>query len=148
MSCFACSKRQGLTLIEVVAAIGLVSTLLVTTVVAFSRASRQIRQVEARDSAIVAADQLIAEWFTTGKFPDHGETGEIGNTGFQFRITRRPSGLHRTWQAEILTVEVLRDRSSHPPQLDPPIEIELLVSKSNQNEASVPNLPTDEPNRL
>lgn len=148
MSCFDCSKRQGLTLIEVVAAIGLVSTLLVTTVIAFSRASRQIRHVEARESAITATDRMIAEWFSTGDFPVHGATGKIDDTGLRFRVARRPSGLHQAWQAEVLTVEIFGDKTDDRPSLKPPLKIELLVSKSNQNEDSVPILPTDEPNRL
>lgn len=57
--------KRGLTLLEVVVALGLVATLLVTMLVAHGRLTRQQRRAERQTEAIAAADQLLASWMAT-----------------------------------------------------------------------------------
>jgi len=62
-TCSPCSRRAGLTLIEVVAAIAILGSLLVGIVLAKSRHTRQIALSQRTDAAVRAADQLIAGWW-------------------------------------------------------------------------------------
>ncbi|WP_442483027.1 hypothetical protein [Aeoliella sp. SH292] len=56
------SNRTALTLLEVVAAIAILATLLVLVLAAQDRLARQTKRAELRLMAINAADQLLREW--------------------------------------------------------------------------------------
>lgn len=60
-----CSKARALTLLEVVAAIALLSTLLVAVLAAHDRLARQSRRGELRLAAVDAADRLLTAWTAT-----------------------------------------------------------------------------------
>lgn len=62
-----CSRRSaaGLTLIEVVAAIAIIGTILVGIVLAQSRHTRQIARTQQIDAAIEAADAQIQRWWSS-----------------------------------------------------------------------------------
>jgi prepilin-type N-terminal cleavage/methylation domain-containing protein len=62
---FRCSRGRGLTLIEVVAAIAILGTILVAVVLARSRLTRQLALVDLKTSAVAAADDLIAAWWAS-----------------------------------------------------------------------------------
>lgn len=68
-------RRRGLTLVEVVAAIAILGTLLVGVLSAKSRFTRQFRDAQRREQAVRAADVLLESWWADVKhFPrnDHG----------------------------------------------------------------------------
>jgi type II secretory pathway pseudopilin PulG len=58
------SNRTALTLLEVVAAIAILATLLVLVLAAQDRLARQSKRAELRLVAVNAADQLLREWST------------------------------------------------------------------------------------
>jgi prepilin-type N-terminal cleavage/methylation domain-containing protein len=67
------SRHRAFTLIEVVAALTLMSMLLVGTVMAFNRHQRQIDSARLRQSALDATDALMSEWFSRETaFPENG----------------------------------------------------------------------------
>jgi prepilin-type N-terminal cleavage/methylation domain-containing protein len=57
------SRRQGLTLIEVVAGLALLGGLLSGILMAYGRHVVQVRHAELRLQATAAADRLLALWF-------------------------------------------------------------------------------------
>ena len=63
-------ERNGLTLIEVVAGLALLSMLMVTAMVGFSRHKQQIEFSQDQLAAAELADQLLADWYKTPeRFP-------------------------------------------------------------------------------
>lgn len=69
--------RRGLTLVEVLAALVILGTLLTGIVVAKSRHMRQIAQTRERLAAVRLADQLISRWWST---PDEMPINQRGAT--------------------------------------------------------------------
>lgn len=59
----SCSRRAGLTLIEVVAAVAILGVVLGGVMVAKARHSRQIAHARATMELVRAADDLLASWF-------------------------------------------------------------------------------------
>lgn len=75
-----CSRRSralGLTLIEVVAALAILGTLLVGIVLAKSRYNDQLRHARAQAGAVERADQLIARWWASPGGVPVGEEGVL-----------------------------------------------------------------------
>ncbi len=80
-----CSTKAGLTLVEVLAALALLSTLLVGTLMAHSRHAEQIRRSRRTLDALRRVDELLYRWMATdgliprtatGSLPGEGESGE------------------------------------------------------------------------
>jgi len=63
-TCWRCSRARGLTLIEVVAAIAILGTLLAGIVLAKSRHIDQRVRARVQMQAVDATDQMIARWWT------------------------------------------------------------------------------------
>lgn len=68
-TCSSCSRAAGLTLIEVVAAIAILGTILVGIVMAKSRHTAQLASAERRMAAVTVADELIASWWLGEDIP-------------------------------------------------------------------------------
>lgn len=66
-------SRSGLTLVEVVAGIALLSTLLVSILMSYGAHAGQIRAARQRVQAIEAADRLLSNWMTLGELPAVGD---------------------------------------------------------------------------
>jgi len=62
-TCLRCSRAAGLTLIEVVAAIAILGTILVGIVLAQSRNTRQLAEARRTAEAVRHADELLADWW-------------------------------------------------------------------------------------
>ena len=64
-------RRNGLSLIKVVAGVVIAGTLLVAVINASSMHSRQLRQIESKQAAIDAIDRFLVRWsfskFSQGK---------------------------------------------------------------------------------
>ena len=71
------SCARALTLIEVVAAIAILGTLLVGVVLTKSRHTRQLHRARTQASAIKAIDTLIAEWWTQPQGVPIDESGGL-----------------------------------------------------------------------
>ena len=62
MSCAIRSGRRGLTLIEVMSGVALLSTLLVGVLLAFGRLAKQMSGANRVIQAVAVADNLLASW--------------------------------------------------------------------------------------
>lgn len=71
------SENRALTLLEVVAALALLTTMLVMILAAHDRLAHQTRRAELRLVAIDAADQLLATWTTTSPMVIPAAQGEL-----------------------------------------------------------------------
>ncbi|MFP4354513.1 MAG: type II secretion system protein [Phycisphaerae bacterium] len=71
------SPRAGLTLLEVIAGIAILSTILVSAVVSRSRHARQLAMSERVEVALAAADELIADWWTDSAGLPVGRSGQV-----------------------------------------------------------------------
>jgi len=73
------SRRAGLTLIEVIAAIAILGTLLVGIVLAKSRHTQQIALTQRQNDAVRAADELIASWWVAEQGFPIGQWGALAD---------------------------------------------------------------------
>ncbi len=76
-TCSRCSHRAGLTLIEVVAAIAILGTILVGIVLAKSRHTRQLALSQRRAQAVLIADELITNWWISEDGVPVNQSGRI-----------------------------------------------------------------------
>lgn len=84
------NNRTGITLIEVVAAIALLASLLVSILATHNRLARQTREAQERLVAVEAADRLLAEWTSTDPMKIPAAEGEIrGKTSLRWTLTGR-----------------------------------------------------------
>jgi hypothetical protein len=78
---------RSLTLVEVVAGLVLLATLLASILVAFGGHAAQIRVARDRLTAIDAADRLLTEWMSRNVFPAVGtEQSLAGTEGWNWRL--------------------------------------------------------------
>ena len=76
-----------MTLVEVVAGIALLSTLLVMTLMSYRSHATQIRSAKDRMKAIRAADELLSLWMASSSLPRVGQQeGLSGTPGWYWRI--------------------------------------------------------------
>jgi prepilin-type N-terminal cleavage/methylation domain-containing protein len=96
-SCSTGCCRRAFTLVEVVASLMLLGTLLVAILVAHRRHVEQIRHAEARLAATEAADGLLAKWSAEGTWGATKNAGEFeGRPGLAWQWTVIPAqGLNR-----------------------------------------------------
>lgn len=109
-----CSPRAGLTLLEVIAGIAILSTILVLAVVSRSRQARQLALSQRIDRAVTAADELIADWYVDPAPMPLGQSGPVeGQEGMAWRIFAVSNDRVEQLGARVVRVQVLQERSSH-----------------------------------
>src|SRR3954469_13058968 len=82
------ASRRGLTLVEVVAGLALLATLLVAVLGTKARVTRQWAHANRRLEAIAAADKLLAAWWATpATFPRKSSGNVAGDAGLSWRTT-------------------------------------------------------------
>lgn len=102
-------RRLGLTLIEVVAGLALLSTLLVATLVAYRGHVRQVRVAQQRLDAIEKIDTLMADWSETREYPASGTVEMFDHRNqMNWRLLEVDSNHIRDLNARILRLEVFR----------------------------------------
>jgi prepilin-type N-terminal cleavage/methylation domain-containing protein len=130
-TCSRCSRRAGLTLIEVVAAIVILGTILVGVVLARSRHTRQIRLAERKALAVRQADALLTGWWTDPNGVPVGDSGTCGQDGalvWETRLVHNPRAEDigaRTVQLTVRNAELTPAYSSDQPLVT--VEIVLPV---------------------
>lgn len=107
--------RSGLTLIEVIAGLAILSTLLVSVLIAISRHERQIKRAERVLDAANVADRVLAELLNHSSQINRQQAGTINNdeTSFRWEI----SDLRRNVVREDfrwMQLEVFDQNSSQP----------------------------------
>lgn len=110
VTCKTCSQRRALTLVEVVAAIAILGTVLVGVVLAKSRHTRQVVESKRMMAAIDAADDLILHWWTSPEGVPANGRGVTGKDGAFTWETNVVENVH----LEQYGVSVVRVTVSHP----------------------------------
>jgi prepilin-type N-terminal cleavage/methylation domain-containing protein len=101
------SRRNGLTLLEVLAAVAILGTILVGVVIAKSRHTRQLAATERLDAAVRAADELIAAWWASPRGIPIDDSGELGTDGSLVWRTRTVANKEiESLGARVVRVEV------------------------------------------
>ena len=116
-TCFRCSPPGGLTLIEVVAAITILGTILVGVVLAKARHTHQIALTQKLNRAVQAGDELISNWWTSQAGVPIGRAGVLGADGWltwQTRIVGNP--VVEKLGARVVRVEFRESRPSEKDQ--------------------------------
>lgn len=81
-----CSRYRGMTLVEVVAGMALLGTLLVSIVMATAKLTAQSRLAAHRVEAYLAADQLLFSWWSDWQNFPRNESGTIsGHDDWRWR---------------------------------------------------------------
>lgn len=142
-SCCRRSHSRGLTLIEVVAAIAILGTLLVGIVLAKSRHTRQLERARAQADAVQATDALIAGWWTDVHGVPIDERGEVpGRSSLRWRTRLIDNPRIEDLGARVVRVEVFADddddeaqRSLKPGEKDEALVVVDLVLPDPEVEA-------------
>lgn len=119
-----CWRRPGLTLLEVVAAILLLATLLAGILTGLARQSRQLRRADVRMQAVAAADALLTDWQAAGAEIPESASGGAGQS-FAWRTTPVPDATAASLYSRVVRLEVFS--SSPPAASDPLLALDLLV---------------------
>ncbi|MEL6498006.1 MAG: prepilin-type N-terminal cleavage/methylation domain-containing protein [Planctomycetota bacterium] len=119
--------RKGGTLIEVVAAIALLGSVLAAAVRGAGSQLRSMAESRERLAAVEAADRLLSDWSASGGYPDATE-GEIVGTPLRYRLEESEwtSDDEHALSGRIVTLRVDRDGSDNVL-----VEVDLLVPAEN-----------------
>lgn len=102
------SYRPAFTLVEVVASLMLLGSLLIGILVAHRKHVQQIRGAERRLAAIAAMDDLLAKWSVEGSWGATQSEGEFGGAkGLKWRWTIMPAAELRKLGASIGRLEAI-----------------------------------------
>ena len=108
--------RHGLTLVEVVAGLALLATLLVSILMAFSAHAGQIRAAQDRLQAIEIADALLTRWTASDGIPAVGREDAVpGSEALWWRIVVSPSVAPSATGLHTVRLEVF-ERPANAPQ--------------------------------
>ena len=115
---------RGMTLIEVVAGLALLGTLLVGIVLAKVRYTHQWTAAERRVQAVGAADDLLSAWWAdAGSFPRR-DAGEVpGRPGLAWRTAPVSNPAVEALDARAVRLEVF-DRAA---PTDPPVVVDVVL---------------------
>ncbi len=131
-NCTTCSRRSrrvGLTLIEVVAAIVILGTILVGVVLARSRHTRQIRLAQRKATAVRLADRLLTDWWTDPNGVPVGQSGPVDPEGtlvWETRERTTPGARRIGGRVVELTVRNAETTSAFPTE-GPLVSVQLVL---------------------
>jgi len=132
---FRRSLPAGATLIEAVAGIALMGTLLVSMLVAGGRMQKQSRRAELRQTGCRIADSLIASWYVGAEKVPRNGSGEVpGHKGWRWRTALRTSRTAEPLGAEVVRVALFAPGDD--PQHAPIVHIDLLVATTKDQDAT------------
>ena len=118
--------RRALTVLEVAAALALLSTLLVGVLVAFKKNADRIRQEFATRQAVSGTDALLWSWAEQGMFPPDPARGKLpGHDHLSWETRRLPQPAQRTLGLDIVRLQVRQVGA--PPGSAPLLEVDLPV---------------------
>lgn len=115
-----------MTLIEVVAGIALLGTILTTTVLAQARLLRQHQRALVKLQAVEAVDRLLTQWSVAGHEIPVGASGVLMETplvSWRTRLQRAQTD----GPLSVAVVELTAYAASDPPDLPPLVRVELAV---------------------
>lgn len=118
------SNRPGLTLVEVITSVVLLSTLLVGMLTAYSRHVRQIQRASELDTACRLADELLGSWFRNAEPLSVHKSGIFeSNSEYGWKLTTKSFGAENQVGAQILLLQILKFGESSPQSV---LDLELL----------------------
>ena len=131
------SRSPGFTLIEVVCGLTLLATLLVVSLMSFSRHARQVRSAQLRLGALEATDSLLASWIELDGVVPQEATGRFGER--EELIWRTDPVTLRELEpfgAQVIRVSVWNsEQQKHfqEEELPPLLQVDLLVRGNNRS---------------
>jgi type II secretory pathway pseudopilin PulG len=131
----ACCRRsavQGLTLVEVIAGLALLATLLAAILVAFGRQAAQMRKSRDRLKAVELADRLLGDWSAQNAIPAIGTEQTLeGTKDWRWRLVEAGSADLDAAGLAAVRLEVFRPIVGTPDQVL--ASVDLLVSGRGVN---------------
>jgi prepilin-type N-terminal cleavage/methylation domain-containing protein len=128
--CVRCSSSRGdrraMTLIEVIAGIALLGTILATTVLAQARLLRQHQRALLKLQAVEAADRLLAQWSAEERTLPRQATGTLIPSPLVNWQTR-PASDQADGALSISIIEFTAVAANEPTGMPPLIRVELAV---------------------
>lgn len=122
-------KSRALTLIEVITALALLSTLLVGMLVAFKKNAERIRTELVVREVVAGVDQLLLAWAQQGTYPPARASGKLpGIDGFTWQTHVVSQQSRNTLALDIVRLEVRAEQATDARV--PIIAIELPVPAS------------------
>lgn len=120
--------RPGFTLIEVMAALAILGSLLVAAVMAKSRLHRQWSTAEARLRCVAAADELLATWWQDlERFPRSAAGPVPTDPQLSWRTRVLDDEPIEGLRCQIVRLEILDPRAN--PQTSPALALDVLLPK-------------------
>jgi hypothetical protein len=103
------SGRRGLTLVEVIAGLVLLATLLTSVLAAFKTQAGQIRAARDRLKASELAEGLLGDWMARDQLPPVGTQKPLANTdGWMWRVLANETQLSGPAPLRTVRVEICR----------------------------------------
>ncbi len=118
--------RRGMTLIEVVAGIALLGTILTTTVMAQARLLRQHQRALVKLQAVEAVDRLLMQWSVAREEIPVESSGVLLDTPevtWKTRIGRAKTD----GPLSVAIVELVASAANDPPGIPPLVRVELAI---------------------
>ena len=107
------SDRRGLTLVEVIAGLVLLATLLTAVLVGFKTHAAQIRGARDRLKATEMADELLSGWMAEGVLPPIGTQKALAGTdGWAWRLLANESQQSGPVKIGSVSIEIIRLRDA------------------------------------
>jgi prepilin-type N-terminal cleavage/methylation domain-containing protein len=128
------SERRGMTLVEVVAGLALMATLMASLLSIKSRLIRDLAQSDRRHAALRDADQLLSTWWKTpATFP----RGAVGSTpdGLSWRTQVIPNPQVQSAGAQVVRLEVYSSA-------EPLAAVEIVLPTTTEAAALLPLSPS------
>jgi Tfp pilus assembly protein FimT len=112
------SGRRGLTLVEVIAGLVLLATLLTTVLAAFKTHAAQIRGSHERLKANEIAKELLSGWLAKGALPPVGTQQALAGTeDWIWRLLANDSQPSGSINIGSVRVEIVRSQNSAPEEI-------------------------------
>lgn len=106
-TCLRSCERSGLTLVEVIASVALMTTLLVGLLTAHSRHIKQIKLADEKQIAIDLADGLVADWFASDETLPQNASGAFFEAGYTWKSVRVAGSIDNPeWNAAVIQLSV------------------------------------------
>ena len=108
-------RPRGLTLVEVVAGLALLSTLLVAVLTTKARVTRQWTHAQRKLQAAAAADRLLVEWWPRrDEFPRQSGGRVAGESGLRWRTTPVANPTLNALRTSVVRLEIFDERATRP----------------------------------
>ena len=137
--------RPAMKLIEVVAGLVILGTILASLAVARGRFARQWAEADRKLTATRALDALIAEWIQKSDVPinRHGMLPDAKNMIWRTRAIRDRAA--STLSVAIVRVEVFDRANEDRPAAVPVVTVDLLIHVAPQRAATLPSANAEAP---